>query len=248
MSDDEGLRLGFLYPGYAAEDDYPAMAGRLRPTATVELVHTTVGVDEHSVEALRDLGSHDRLAAGAATLCERGPDVVVWACTSGSFVFGHDGATTQVQRLREACGVPASSTSFAFLEATAALGLDTVAVAATYPAPVAERFAEFLQAGDVEVVHVGNAGIVTATAVGRLSPDAVRQLVIANRHPRAQALLVPDTAMHTAAHLDALETAAGLPVLTANQVTLWQALELAGWAGEAHGLGSLFGQAPPGGH
>lgn len=64
------MRLGFLYPGHAAEDDYPAMAGHLHPSPAVQVVHASVGEDAHRIGALLDLGSATRLAE-AATLQRR---------------------------------------------------------------------------------------------------------------------------------------------------------------------------------
>ena len=42
--------------------------------------------------------------------------------------------------------------------------------------------------------------------------------------PAAEALLMPDTALHSVGWLDELEQRVGKPVLTANQVTIWAAL------------------------
>ena len=53
-------------------------------------------------------------------------------------------------------------------------------------------------------------------------------MVEQNDNPDAEAILVPDTALHTVAWLEQLEAAVGKPVLTANQVTFWEALRLAG--------------------
>ena len=50
-------------------------------------------------------------------------DAVVWACTSGSFVYGWDGANAQAAALGEQLGIPASSTSLAFVHAARALGV-----------------------------------------------------------------------------------------------------------------------------
>ena len=51
---------------------------------------------------------------------------------------------------------------------------------------------------------------------------------------------MPDTALGTAGFLDDLEMAAGTVVLTANQVTMWDTLNLAGWKGGYPTGGSLF--------
>jgi maleate cis-trans isomerase len=229
---------GILYPGYSAEDDYPTLEGLLGDDVRLPLVHTLMREDAHRVDALLDVGSEQVLADGARALGE--VDSVLWACTSGSFVFGWSGARDQVEKLQAVTGKPTSSTSFAFVHAAALLGLRRVAVAATYPADVAEHFVEFLRAGDLEVVRLSSRGIVTAAEVGTLGREEVLSFAAANDDEQAEALLMPDTALHTAAWLEDIEQRLGKPVLTANQVSAWEALRLAGAGTSREGLGTLF--------
>ncbi|MBE9373575.1 maleate cis-trans isomerase [Saccharopolyspora sp. HNM0983] len=236
------ISAGILYPGFSAEDDFPLLQGLLGADVALPLVHTLMREDAHRVDALLDVGGAEVLADGARRLlAEHSVDSVVWACTSGSFVFGRDGAREQVERLEQVVGLPASSTSFAFEHAAAQLGLTRVAVAATYPAEVAERFVRFLAGAGLEVVRMSARGIVTAAEVGTLGREQVLEFAAAHDHERAEALLLPDTALHTAAWLDELERHVGKPVLTANQVSAWEGLRLAGGAGRRGGVGSLFG-------
>ncbi len=127
------VTVGLLYPGHSAEDDYPALEARLGGAIRLPVVITSVGEDAHRVDALLDLGRAERLADGAAELTAEAPDAVMWACTSGSFVFGPEGARNQAAGVAQAIGVPASSTSIAFVDALKALAVRRVAVAASYP-------------------------------------------------------------------------------------------------------------------
>jgi maleate cis-trans isomerase len=237
--------VGLLYPGFGAEDDFPALEERLRDAGSSEvslpLVHTSVGEDAHRVDALLDLGGHTRLVDGARVLAaEHRLDSVMWACTSGSFVFGWDGARRQVEDLATAIGVPASSTSLAFVEACRALGVSRVSIAASYPEDVAEHFRGFLQHGGIEVTAMGSHDIYTAAEVGTLGRDQVVAMVNGADRSGAEAVLVPDTAMHSLAWLPELEATAGMPVLTANQVTIFEGLRLAGSVPALPQLGTLF--------
>jgi maleate cis-trans isomerase len=232
--------IGFLYPGYAAEDDYPRIAELLGEGIALPLVHTSVGEDAHRVDALLDLGSADRLAEGRAAFGQVGVEAVVWACTSGSFVFGWAGAQEQLDGMEQQYGVPATSTSFAFVKAAQAIGARRVAVAATYPQDVAEHFVQFLGTGGIEVLSLSSRGIITATEVGTLDREKVIELAVANDHPDAEAVLLPDTALHTVAWLEELEARLGKPVLTANQVSVWDGLRIAGYTRPCGGLGALF--------
>ncbi|RZT84084.1 maleate cis-trans isomerase [Pseudonocardia sediminis] len=239
-----GTTVGILYPGFSAEDDYPRAEALLSDGATLPLVHTEMRTDAHRVDALLDIGGDDVLADGARTLAEKfGPlDAIVWACTSGSFVFGPDGAAEQVAALRAVAGVPASSTSFAFVQACQRLGVSRVALGATYPPDIAARFVDFLAHHGITVLTVSARDIVTAAEVGTLPGEVVLDFAaaVAADAPDAEAVLLPDTALHTVALLDALDARVGKPVLTANQVSMWQGLRLAGADVVRPGLGTLF--------
>ncbi|MFE0358530.1 aspartate/glutamate racemase family protein [Streptomyces nigra] len=236
--------LGFLYPGHSAEDDYPRIEQLLAADIRLDLVHTDIGEDAHRVEALRRMGSPEQLATGIEELRLTGAEAVVWACTSGSFVYGWEGAHEQVRSLAQAAGMPASSTSFAFVHAMREIGVRRVAIGATYPDDVAGLFAEFVRAGGADVVAVRGAGIVTAAEVGTWGEKELFALARDADDAGAEAVLLPDTALHTASHIPALEEALGKPVLTANQVTVWEGLRLADRRVNAPALGALFTREP----
>ncbi|CAL9430576.1 Maleate isomerase [Streptomyces sp. enrichment culture] len=236
--------LGFLYPGHAAEDDYPRIEQLLGSDIRVDLVHTDLGEDAQRVDVLRQIGAPERLAAGVQELRHAGAEAVVWACTSGGFAHGWEGAQEQVRALARTAGMPASSTSFAFVHAIREIGVRRVAVGATYPQDVADLFAGFLRAGGVEVTGVHGAGVATAAETGAWGEPEVLSLARAADHPDAQAVLLPGTALHTVAHIPVLEKELGKPVLTANQVTVWEALRLADRRVNAPELGALFTREP----
>ncbi|MGN5378837.1 maleate cis-trans isomerase family protein [Streptomyces lasalocidi] len=168
----------------------------------------------------------------------------MWACTSGSFVHGWDGARDQVRALAQVAGMPASSTSFAFVHAAQEIGVRRVAVGATYPEDVAGLFAGFLRAA----WSGGDRGAPVRDRHGGRGRHVGEQEVLALARAAdgsgAQAILLPDTALHTAAYLPRLERELGKPVLTANQVTVWEGLRLADRRVNAPRLGTLFTREP----
>ena len=93
-------------------------------------------------------------------------------------------------------------------------------------------------------MHLASRGIITAAEVGLLEKDAVIEFALANVRKEADALLIPDTALHSAAWLNELEKAIGQPVLTANQVSFWEALRLCAKLKPQEGMGHLFERMP----
>jgi maleate cis-trans isomerase len=236
--------LGFLYPGHFADDDYPRIEQLLAGDIRLDIVHTAVGEDARRTDLLREMGSPQRLASSAQELRLSGAEAVVWASTSGSFLHGWEGAHGQVRGLARAAGMPASSTAFGFVHAVREIGARRLAVAATYPDDVAQEFASFLRAAGAEVVAVHGADAGAAAQVATWGADEVLALARAGDHADADAVLIPDTALHTAAHLTALEKDLAKPVLTANQVTVWEALRLVDRRVNAPSLGTLFTREP----
>lgn len=233
------LKIGILYPLYSAEDDYPRLAAAFSPPVEVQVIHTD-SPNLHRIDESLITGSREYLLAGAEELRPHNVVVCMWACTSASFAFGVEGAQRQAQDLVHALGVPASSTSLAFLSASQALGLKRVAVAATYPEDLSNAFRAFLETGGVEVVHMGCLGVWTGDEVALIEQEEVLRFACANDHPDAEAVLIPDTALHTVDFLPELEAAVGKTVLTANQVTMWEALRLANRLTPQSNLGRLM--------
>ena len=233
-------RLAFLYPGHASEHDYPHMADRLHPTVVAHVINTDVPEDAHRPDALKRIGDVELLLEKQAEVRTFNPDAAMWACTSGSFVFGLDGAGQQVHKLEEALHVPVSSTSLAFVAAMRELGVESVSIAATYPEDVTQLFTDLVEAAGFTVLNAHFLDILTGVEVGTLEREQIIDFVAASAHEKAEAILVPDTAMASAEFLDQLENVAGTVVLTANQVTMWEALRLADWQGAFPGGGALF--------
>ncbi|GEL78009.1 maleate cis-trans isomerase family protein [Tenuibacillus multivorans] len=238
-------KVGFLYPGFAAEDDYPRLGEMVEPSVDVKLIHTEFNQDAHTVEALTEMGSIPRILEGTKHLKGTGIQSVLWTSTSASFTLGVDGVKEQIAALEEALNVPASTTAMAFVRAAKTIGVKRVAIAATYPEDIALLFKKFLENYGIEVLQYSSQGIITAAEVGTLEKEEVLNLAKENDLPEADALFIPDTALHSAEWIDDIEAVIKKPVLTANQVSFWEALRLTGQFKPQKGLGQLFRQEAP---
>lgn len=236
--------IAMLYPGHAAEDDYPAAERALDGHARLPVIITEIESDEHTVEAMRAVGTHERLLDAARRAMTHAPDALMWACTSGSFLYGWDGARAQVARLAAQVGVPVSSTSLAFVSACVALQIRSVVVAASYPAAVADGFGTFLADAGISVAAIDSFDIDSATIAGDIEEESLHEMIRSVKRSAAQAILLPDTALHTIGRIPRLEHDLDVPLLTANQVTVWQGLRIAGVEPRAATLGRLFRPIP----
>lgn len=179
-----------------------------------------------SVSQAESISDPAVLTGCALSIIETSPDVVAYACTSGSFVHGHAGELALRVALR-AAGVPhAVTASGALADAVAALGVRKLAVATPYDAMVTARLRHFLAEHGIEVVTTSYLGL--TERIWALDYDEVAALVRRSVTPECDAVFLSCTNVPSYDVIAPLERELGIPVLTANQVTLWAALRVLG--------------------
>lgn len=161
------------------------------------------------------------VAACTQELLVPGPQVVAYACTSGSFVGGLAGEMTLVEAMLHAGAPAAVTTSGALVDALRHLGVRRVALATPYDEAVTFRLESFLGEAGIEVGGVGSLGL--DGAIWRVRPEETVELVRAAATTACDAVFVSCTNLRTYDLVAPLERELGVPVLTANQVTMWAA-------------------------
>jgi len=161
------------------------------------------------------------------------PDVVAYACASGSFVNGMLGERLLVRTMVDAGAPAARTTSGAMVEALNLLGVRSLAIATPYIDEVTERLVGYLAEHGVRTV-AGN-GLGLLGHIWRVSYQDVVDIVRRVDTPEAQALYISCTNLPTYDVIAPLERALGKPVITANQVTMWSALRAMGLDGMGPG-------------
>ncbi len=240
---DRIVRVGLIWPSGSGEFEYFQYSRATGERLRFYLTSTPVGGEEgrdHDIEALKQTARIDWLTRAATRSALLDPDAVFWACTSGSFVLGRAHAERQCEAIASAAGVPAGSTSLAFVRVLEELGVSRVSVVATYPEPAARAFASFLTEFGIEVVHLQWLDAPGGWDATEMDPERIVNGVREAAVDGAGVVLVPDTALPTISILERLEEAAGRPVLTANAVSLWEAMALGGERMPQPGFGALL--------
>ena len=230
-------RIAVLFPPYGLiHNELCRLAGERSAEAVIFRVpagdapvdpESFVGNPDANVRALRTMGGLDTLRRVAAETTTVYPDVVAWACTSGSFIGDGHTLDTQVDVMREAAGVPATTTSVAIIHALRRRNLARLCVLTPYVREVGEPFVGFLESHGFEVLAHGHAGRITDEEIGLLTIDDFAPLVEAVWRPGAEAIVIPCTAVRAGTIAEGLGAACGVPVILANPATLDHAVELA---------------------
>lgn len=179
------------------------------------------------------IGDDAEIRAAARSLAAVGPEAVVYACTSGSFVHGRRGARRISRTIAEETGVPALTTSEALLEALDALGTTALAIATPYVERLTQRLEDFLAEDGRDVVACAGLGL--DRLIWHVPYAVTADLVRRADRQEARAVFVACTNLPTYDLIAPFEQELGKPVLTANQVTLWAGLRRLGLTPEGPG-------------
>jgi maleate isomerase len=166
------------------------------------------------------------VARGAIDVLSVSPLVTAYACTSGSFIGGLAGEAALVAAMEDAGAPSAVTTSGALLIALRQLGITRIAAVTPYTEDLTEGLDTYLAEAGVEVV--ASAGLGLRSEIWTVPYETTSDLVRDTDTPDAEAVFVSCTNLPTYDVIAKLEAELGKPVLTANQVTIWSALTLAG--------------------
>ncbi|MFJ2741741.1 decarboxylase [Streptomyces sp. NPDC087440] len=202
---------------------------------SLHLTRTPFVPVEVSLDLARLVSEHQTLREAVRALIAVEPQVVAYACTSGSFVGGLAGERAMCEAMSRAGatepdspsgGLPSVTTSGALLEALGALGARRVAVVTPYTESVTRSLEEYLaQAG---IVITGREFLGLTRHIWKVPyrdvVDMARRAVVG----AADCLFISCTNLPTYDVIPQLEAELRMPVLSANQVTLWSALRRLG--------------------
>jgi maleate isomerase len=235
-------RIGILYPASGLVDDE---FYRLAPPGVSVHVHRVAAHGNISADKVKSFSEVDNLAKIAKDLEPVRPTCIAWACTAGSFLVGKDGSRRQVAALAERTGTLFTNTSESMLQALRHLGVKRLGVGTPYPDDFNAPIVNFLEDHGFKVMKIDNLRLQNDWEIGTATPETIYALARRVAVAGTDAVFLSCTGLEALDLLDTMEQDLGKPVLSANQVTMWNALRLCGIAtkGLAH-FGSLFSTAP----
>jgi maleate cis-trans isomerase len=236
--------IGVLYTGPMPGDPYDEYETFMAalPGGVAARIAFSRSDAVHSRDVIVQTGDLARMEAALATIRSHPLRSVVFACTCGSFAYGPEGSRRQAEGLARLAGVPASTTSQAFVAAVRALRLRRVAILATYPPDVARLFGDLIEDAGASVVAMRCLEMATGRDSNQITAAELTSYAVGVDRPEADAVLIPDTAVRSLDVIEALEARLGKPVLTANQVTGWRSIRLAGLDAVQPRFGHLMAQ------
>jgi len=233
-------RLGLIVPSSNTTNE-PEVVSRL-PDG-MDLYTSRMHLEDVEAGALESMA--DDVQRCSELLATADVDVVMYGCTTGSLVKGAGYDTQLEDRIESATGVPAVATAASVKRALDALGIERLAIATPYEAELNRREREFLESQGYEVARIDGLEILKNTEIGTQQPEtAYRQAtdVLADIDEQPDGIFLSCTNYRTFEIIERLERDTGIPVVTSNQATLWDAFSELGVSTAEVELGTLFEQ------
>ncbi|WP_129308988.1 aspartate/glutamate racemase family protein [Streptomyces sp. L2] len=194
---------------------------------SLHLTRTPYVPVEVSLDLARLVSEHETLGDAVRALTAVAPEVVAYACTSGSFVGGIAGERAMCEAMTRSGALPSVTTSGALLEAFEELRIRRVALVTPYTVSVTRVLEEYVAEAGVQVTGCAFMGL--TRHIWRVPyRDVVDMARHAVRPGAADALFISCTNLPTYDVIPQLEAELRIPVLSANQVTMWAALRRLG--------------------
>ena len=229
-------RIGYTSPPYLTET-FPYEFYRMVPDG-VTLVLTTLAIKRLTEE---ETGRSVAMTLEAAREMGRaGVDIVVFGGVPLNLSLGYDGLAETLRRTEDEIGVPVTSSVTAQVNALRAVGAERPAL--LHP---------FAEPGGFDTSYVAHYGFAPAgvrgagrtvaelatmpeAEIGRLAEALCRDC------PGADALYIPAPHWAVIGLIERLERTLGIPVVTAIQAIVWEALRRSGVNDRIEGYGRLL--------
>jgi len=229
-------RLGIITPSanLAAEPEFELMTPE-----GVACYYQRFAFTGGGVEALKNL---EKLVPDAAELVSHvRPSAIAMCCTGGSFVGGYGYDQILIQKMKERNGnLPTTTTSTSMIDAFNRLGVKKVSMAVPYLEEVAKAEKKFVEDHGIQVLNIKWLNLEDAVEISEVSKETVYKLASAVNEPESEAIFISCVALHTIEVIEALEHDLEKPVITSNQVTMWNLLRLANVNEKIDGFGQLL--------
>jgi maleate cis-trans isomerase len=203
-------------------------------------VHTgrIAGGRHGTPETLRGMEAEARRAAEPLSMVE--PDVVIYACTSGSFFEGPAWNRKICEEIGAITKCPTITTAGAMVAALQHGGLKKVDVVTPYVELTNERLKAFLSAHGIETTRLGTFDMLDMFDHAKIQPEEIYRKVKETVSPESDGVFVACTQLRAMEVLDMLERDLGKPVYSAVQASACEAFRILNVDPQIVHLGSLF--------
>lgn len=201
---------------------------------------TRILLESSTPESLKKIADRAVEAARLAATFE--PNVIILACTAGSFINGLGYDEMICKKIKEATGVTGMTTSTAVLQALQKLKVKKLTIATPYIDSINDLERKFFEDNGFDVVSIGGLqlGQKSPREMPNMESETMYKFVKKIFNEKSDALFISCTGISVIDIIDRLEKELGTPVVTSNQASLWACLQAANIKESIKGYGKLL--------
>lgn len=216
----EWKRLGLLIPSSNTTME-PEVSSILPPSITLHTSRMPITPDVTSDGLIKMVEASTN---SAKLLADCRSDLILYGCTSGSFLLGGQFHGKVEERIQAATGIPCLSTSHCVLEALHSYGAEKLAIYTPYIDEVNQRARAFFEENGFTIAAFHGMGRSDNFEVGSFAPQVTYDFVMQHPPLETDAIFLSCTNLRTFEVIPRLRRELGLPVVSSNQASIWFAL------------------------
>lgn len=212
---------------------------KMRPNELIFL-STRVGGPGMGItrETLEGLAAE--VPAAAQKLSAAEVEVILYGCTSGSFLNGPEFEKELSESVERDTGVKLITTTRAVVNALEYAGVNRIAVAAPYSGGINDRMDIFFQEMGLEVVKISAMEKVDPKEVHNVPQQKLIDFACGAMTDEAKGLFISCTDFPAVNAVERIEKRINKPVITSNQASLWAVMRYIGIKPQIEGYGMLL--------
>jgi len=193
---------------------------------------------EATIETL--LKMEDSAEEVAESVATAEVNVIVYGCTSGSFIKGPEWNKKIIEKLERKTKIPVITTAGAMVEALKAMGMGKVSVTTPYVKVTNDSLAAFLESNGIRVLDLKSFDMLDMFDHAKVEPSQIYNLAKQSNQPEADGVFIACTQLKVLDIIEKLEQDLKKPVVTATQASMWLALKAAKVGVAREGFGQLL--------
>lgn len=193
---------------------------------------------EATIETLTKMEEAAEEAAESVATAE--VNIIVYGCTSGSFIKGPEWNKKLIEKLEHKTKVPVITTAQAMIEALIEMDMKEISVTTPYVNVTNERLISFLKSYKFEVLDLKTFDMLDQFAHAAIEPSEIYTLAKKSDKPESKGIFIACTQLRALDIIEILENDIKKPVITATQASMWLALKVLKVTMGKEGFGKLM--------
>ncbi len=165
-------------------------------------------------------------------------DCVAYGCTSGTIAAGYKLISKKINIAKPNTKVTTPITSA--LNAFKALEIKKLSIFTPYTNEINKSLINFLKKKKIEILNLSYLNIPSDLDIGKVDPEYLLNVIVKSQTNRSDGLFISCTALPVLKIINKLEKKLNKPVLTSNQLLIWDTLKYLNYRDKILGYGRLF--------